>query len=139
MSFQEIDFFTGAKNLQGLHSIGDNLFEKEELKDYTTIFLNIKNLRFYNLLYGEKNGNYILRVYSMMSQNFIGSNGFFAHLGGDNFVSLIKTDFVKEYLRFISKVVIPIDANGVMQNVNINVRAGIAPIQSGTSFPWLRH
>jgi EAL domain-containing protein (putative c-di-GMP-specific phosphodiesterase class I)/GGDEF domain-containing protein len=135
MSFQEIDFFTGAKNLQGLHSIGDNLFEKDELKDYTTIFLNIKNLRFYNLLYGEKNGNYILRVYSMMSQNFIGSNGFFAHLGGDNFVSLIKTDFVKEYLKFISKVVIPIDANGVMQNVNINVRAGIAPIQSGTSFP----
>ena len=133
-SFQETDFFTGAKNLQGLQSIGDNLFEKDELKDYTAIFLNIKNLRFYNLLYGEKNGSYILRVYAMMSQNFIGSNGFFAHLGGDNFVSLIKTNFVKDYLKFISKVVIPIDADGVMQNININVRAGIAPIQSGTPF-----
>ena len=106
ISYQETDFYTGAKNLQGLHTIGDLLFEHNELSLYTVIFLNIKNLRFYNLLHGEKNVNYMLRVYTMMTINFLKDKGFFAHLGGDNFVTLIKSENLPEYFKFTSNILL---------------------------------
>lgn len=134
ISYQETDFYTGAKNLQGLHTIGDLLFEHNELSLYTVIFLNIKNLRFYNLLHGEKNVNYMLRVYTMMTINFLKDKGFFAHLGGDNFVTLIKSENLPEYFKFTSNILIPVDSNGIMQNVSIATRAGVYDIQPGVPF-----
>lgn len=134
ISYKETDFYTGAKNLQGLHTIGDLLFEHNELSLYTVIFLNIKNLRFYNLLHGEKNVDYMLKVYTMMTLDFLKDKGYFGHLGGDNFVALIKTEFVPDYLKFSSKIVIPVDSNGIMQSVSISARAGVFNIQPGVPF-----
>lgn len=134
VSFQETDVATGAKNLEGLQAIGAMLFEQDELKNYSVLFMNIKNFRFLNHLYGEKNGNYILKLFTMMSKDFISQKGYFGRLGGDNFVALIKSEIVNDYLQFLSSISIPVDSNGTMHNVSIKTRIGISSIPQGLPF-----
>lgn len=127
LTLQSQDTTTGIMNLLGIRNIADELFKKGDLKNYTVMFLNIKNQRFYNMRFGNKNGDSIIQLYAMMNSTFLTDKGHIGRLGGDNFVVLIKSEFVKDFLNHLSSLEIPVDFNGKMQKIQVQSRAGIAP------------
>ena len=59
-----MDATTGAVNAEGLHILGDELFDKNLLKNYIGIYANIKNFRYINQRMGSKLGDMVLRKYT---------------------------------------------------------------------------
>lgn len=119
---------TGAANLHGLLNRGSELREKGELKNYTSVFLNIKNFKFINRTMGMKDGDRILRGFVDSMYGFLLPDEVICRLGGDNFVILIRDDRVEKFLKIISPMSLSIEDNGRRETVNVFFRVGLYDI-----------
>lgn len=123
---QETDTLTGALNTAGIIRLGNMIAEKKLLQRFTVVFFNIKKFRQINDVVGSKNGDVILSSYVKMTTNFLGKDGSIARLGGDNFVTIVKSYRLGDYLKFLENVRITVDCEGAKKTAIINVKAGIA-------------
>lgn len=58
-----------------------------------------------------------------MTTNFLGKDGSIARLGGDNFVTIVKSYRLGDYLKFLENVRITVDCEGAKKTAIINVKA----------------
>ncbi len=125
---QNIDMLTGSLNMMGFQRKVDELYAKNQLSEYASVFANIKNFKYINQQFGSNNGDYILKQYSMAVRNFLGENGLFCRLGGDNFVTLVKKYCLLRYIAFVTGMPVTVDNKGQKEDVRIDFKSGVFPI-----------
>lgn len=128
------DSLTGALNLHGFQEAVGEILSKNKIQDYSVILLNFKNFKYINQKVTTDNGDIILRKYSMMVQGFLKNKGYIARLGSDNFLVLTPKGRLKDFIRFIETITIPVNNKGTMEEIKINVRAGIYETNEETTF-----
>lgn len=125
------DGTTGAHNVTGITRFIGSLCSQGVESDYTALFINIKNFRYITQSLGPKNGDTVLKKYSMRIHDFLKNDEVFGRLGGDNFVAVVKNEHLEEFLDLISAVHLHINQNGKITTFDVAARAGIYPIQKG--------
>ena len=70
----------------------------------------------------------------MMVQGFLEKQGYIARLGSDNFLVLTPKEKLKDFIRFIEGISISVNNKGTVEDVKINVRAGIYETNEETTF-----
>lgn len=128
------DSLTGALNLHGLQEVVAEILSQQKIQNYSVILLNFKNFKYINQKVTTDNGDIILRKYSMMVQGFLEKQGYIARLGSDNFLVLTPKEKLKDFIRFIEGISISVNNKGTVEDVKINVRAGIYETNEETTF-----
>ena len=123
------DALTGALNANGFQKEVVKILKTGRAAEYASIFSNIRNFKYINAQFGPTNGDLILRVYCIQNAHFLGKNGFFCRLGGDNFMAFVKKSYLEQYLDFTRLVNIPVGHNGKTMQVGISVKQGVYEIQ----------
>lgn len=123
------DLMTGISNTNGFSLFANNLIKKNELCNYTILFINLKNFKFVNQNFGASAGDDVLKKYAIRVSRLLNSDEIFARLGGDNFVCLVKKENEEELLRSLSSFRINISIDDIVHSVDTPSRIGIYHIK----------
>lgn len=128
------DSLTGALNLHGFQEAVGDIMSMGEIQNYSAVLLNFKNFKYINQKVTTDNGDIILHKYSMMVQGFLEKQGYIARLGSDNFLVLCPKSRLKDFINFIENITISVNNRGNVEDIKINVRAGIYEANDETTF-----
>ncbi|MGN0437612.1 MAG: putative bifunctional diguanylate cyclase/phosphodiesterase [Lachnospiraceae bacterium] len=127
-----IDKLTGVANEEQLFIFMGRLLEAGKLSQYSSNFINIKNMKLFNEFYGNKQGNQILKTYATKIKDFVGRTGCVCRLGGDNFFVVIEKEREDDLLTFLKELCVEIILPGDrFEFVKIDSRVGYYNIQIG--------
>lgn len=119
------DNLTGVANTDGFTRYIGMLAAKGELVNYAAAFMNIKNFKYVNKVYGSRQGDILLKQFAESMSRFIGTDGKFARLGGDNFILLIKKGRVNDLRVFIDALSFEMGEGEITQAYDLRLRMGI--------------
>ena len=119
------DNLTGVANTDGFTRYVGMLAAKGELVNYAAAFMNIKNFKYVNKVYGSRQGDKLLKLFAESMSRFIGTDGKFARLGGDNFILLIKKGRVNDLRVFIDALSFEMGEGEITQAYDLRLRMGI--------------
>ncbi len=96
-----------AKHLNPLSGLPGNLVIEHRLQqcvnsgNYSVAYLDIDNFKAYNDVYGFENGDLILKLLSSIIVRNICDDEFVGHIGGDDFVIIVRSRVEADYFRNI--------------------------------------
>ena len=122
---QRSDSLTGALNSTGFQEIAGSLIQDGVIGQYSTVFTNIKNFKIINQQVGGHNGDIVIQNFCNSTSEFLGENGFFSRLGGDNFLALVKTSILQKYLAFLQDINMTLQVRGKEFPLHVEVKTGI--------------
>lgn len=122
---------TGAMNITGLMKAAAKLKSTDELHNYTTAFMNIKDFKYINKNYGIAAGDSVLRGFTDAVYGYLLPEEVIARLGGDNFVALIRDDRVEGFLKLLAPLVLTAEKAGSSEQINVYFRIGLYDISRG--------
>ena len=122
---ERTDALTGALNAKTFQEEAGKLVMQRKASSYTVIFINIKNFKYINQQVGQRNGNVILCKFGMMLNNYIGENGLFSRLGGDNFMAFIPNETFPLFMRFMQNIIISVEHEGKTVSLHITTKMGV--------------
>lgn len=117
------DNTTGICNHIGFIRYACELMAKTGLQDYHGFRFNIKNFKVVAKRVENKHVFGIFRAYGRAIERFLGEDGKIAHLGGDNFVALVKDERVEEFIEFLSGVSVGLTNTDVP--ITLSARVGV--------------
>lgn len=123
------DNTTGICNQIGFARYACGIMAKTGLQGYHSFRFNIKNFKIIAKRVGNKQVFNVFRAYGRAIEHFLGDNGKLAHLGGDNFLALVKDECVEEFLDFLSGV--PVGLTDTETPIILNARVGAYNNQLG--------
>ena len=127
---------TGLPNASGyLYKITELMKKVGSLNKYTAFYFNLKDFGEINKTYGREKGDEMLLQYASYINDFIGKDEVLGHLGGDNFMALIKNKRKEDFIRLISEVTLMADVDGNSEDVQIFSTIGIWEINSDVTDP----
>ncbi len=94
----------GISNHIGFFRYACEIMAKTGLQDYHSFRFNIKNFKIIAKSIGNKQVFDVFRAYGHAIEHFLGEDGKLAHLGGDNFLALVKDEKVEGFLDFLTGV-----------------------------------
>lgn len=120
------DNMTGMMNLAGFMQFANAAVAGGNLRRYHGFRLNIKNFKYISQQISRRTDD-VLRDYGHAIEHFLDVDEAIAHLGGDNFVGLVKDDRLDDFLKFISEV--PVQIGRDNKTTGIGARIGYYDIQ----------
>ena len=97
-----------AKHQNPLSGLAGNLIIEQKLSEcvtsatkYSVAYLDIDNFKAYNDLYGFENGDLVIKLLAGILRNSVSEEQFVGHIGGDDFVVIIKDHVTKDYFKNI--------------------------------------
>ena len=118
-------YLTGLPNAGGYIreimkvNIGDNIL------NYTAFSFNLKGFGNINQRYGMNIGDTILKNAALSVANFLEDDEILGHLGGDNFVALIKKDRKIIFCRFLNGVEVEVPFEHKRDKIKISATIGL--------------
>ena len=85
------------------------LIAKNEITQYTAMYINLKRFSAVNLQLGKKIGNVVMRGFVKHIDMLTGDDGFVARIGGDNFAVLCKQELTDTILEALSGTAVTFD------------------------------
>ena len=126
------DRLTGVANEAQLYRYMAGLLEVGAFGQYCSNFINIKNMKLFNEIYSDAQGNQILKSYATKIKDFVGKKGCACRLGGDNFLVLIETEREEDFLVFLKELCVEITLPGDrIEFIKIDSRLGYYPLKPG--------
>ena len=122
------DGMTGAYNQAGIFAFTQQ-FIRENLKDYTAFFINLKNYKYINKSMGNQMGDLALRTFVKQILLFLDKTELIARLGGDNFFVLTKKNRQKEFIDKFKITELNLSQGPKPVDVRIQTRIGVYPIE----------
>lgn len=120
-----LDRMTGVCNTEGFMRYGGMLMAQGRLVDYAAAFINIKNFKYANQLFGNRQGDVLLRKFAQAMDSFVKDDGKFARLGGDNFIVIIKKGRITDLRGFVDALSFEMGEGEARQLYDIRLRMGI--------------
>jgi len=135
---EETDNVTNVLNLAGIMHVGELLNIKKVLSKFSVLALNINNFTNYNTQYGHVNGDLILKAYANTISDFIGKDGIIGRIGADNFIVIIATSKVTDFLNFLKNFTIHVELDDMeKETIGFSTRVGICDGNVSQYFPQL--
>jgi len=119
------DPLTGVPNNNALMRFGNLRQYSGQLDGYAAVFINIKNFRYVNMTFGNRQGDILLRMFAQKMHRFMESDEIFARLGGDNFSMLIKKERLDLFTGFMDDMKFNVGEGTGTKQFEIKVRMGI--------------
>ncbi len=119
------DGLTGISNTAGFMRFGNILAAKNTLRNYTVVFVNIKNFKYINRTIGARGGDRLLVEFAQSCKATLDPEETIGRMGGDNFTILIKKEHEKSFLDFIKQISLSIELGNGFRTFDIEVRAGV--------------
>lgn len=128
-------YITGLPNSGGYMAKAVELFRRGVLPEYTAFFFNIKGFGNVARRYGQQEGNFIIKRYGKAVKDFAHDDEVVGHLGGDNFVAMMKKERRQEFISFLSAVPAMAERGGKTENFNLSATVGVYEIDENTKDP----
>ena len=97
-----------AKHQNPLSGLAGNLIIEQKLSQcvlsttkYSVAYVDIDNFKAYNDIYGFENGDLVIKLLADILRNYISDEHFIGHIGGDDFVVIIKDHITEDYFKDI--------------------------------------
>lgn len=126
------DGLTGIANDTQLFRYMNTIYSAGRLPEYCTDFINIKNMKLANEMFGQEMGDILLNKFANTIKNYIGDDGCIARFGGDNFGVIILEKRHRKFLNFMKKLDICLDMpDGQRVTYKVEARIGYYKIKEG--------
>ena len=99
-----IHYLTGLPNSGGYIMDVANLGKRGDILKYTAFYFNLKGFGNLNQRYGNEGGDYLIKAVAENIKIFLEDDEILGHLGGDNFVALVKKDRKVKFCRLLNGV-----------------------------------
>ena len=119
------DILTGVGTVEYMRIFAEKLCAFRKIQYYTSIFLNIKNLRYINRMVGNDLGDLILKDYARILKKFINRGEAVCHMGGDNFLVLIYKHRVQDFIALLNSINIQVNVKGTVKEIPVRAHGGI--------------
>ncbi|MBQ8903558.1 MAG: GGDEF domain-containing protein [Oscillospiraceae bacterium] len=129
------DIATGLANANGLVTTGNIYASQGILKDYTAMYLNLRNFKYINGQIGNKYGDAVIKAYATALARNAVDGEIIARLGGDNFAILVRSERKDQFIKLIGGIDLDVEFNGTKNHFCIEARAGIYDIKDGDTMP----
>ncbi|WP_019678349.1 putative bifunctional diguanylate cyclase/phosphodiesterase [Ruminococcus flavefaciens] len=108
--------------------------KEEHIDEYAAIYFNLKKFSIVNQQIGRENGTRVMKQFiSIIDAHLEGEDEVICHIGGDNFIVLLKQDKLQPILKLLSGTGISIDEN-MTERIFISATAGVYIIPDMDSF-----
>lgn len=97
------DSLTNLLNLEGLYKFTNQINNEDK---YVYVFSNIKNFKYINTIFDRADADIILKKYSKELTLMLDCDEALCRPGGDNFISLIKKNNLKKYIKKLEHIII---------------------------------
>ena len=94
-------YLTGLPNAGGYLPYLRQYMEDGTLQDYNSYYFNLRGFSLVNRRFGNDEGNEIIKRYAAALDAFADHGEVVGHLGGDNFVALIRKEKTGDFLKMI--------------------------------------
>ncbi|MCR5201947.1 MAG: GGDEF domain-containing phosphodiesterase [Lachnospiraceae bacterium] len=129
------DSLTGALIYKELFRRGGIMVARGTLSKYSAIFMNIKNFKFINKTVGNNYGDDLMAEFAERILMFLDENESLTRLGGDNFVVLVLTQRLDNFISLFDDMMIEVNAGDKHETFKIEVRMGIYNIKPHDTMP----
>lgn len=119
------DALTEADNQASLTRFIGKTIAQGRIKEYATIFINLKNFKYVNKSMGSQAGDLALKVFVSSAKVFLAADEMIARMGGDNFVVIIKKDNVDTFVSKFTTLPISINVGPKPLSFSVQSRMGV--------------
>ena len=126
---------SGLPNASGYMKEVDRIKKENSISEYAAFYFNIKRFGNINRDIGQENGDDLLRAYSEKLKDFIQDDEAIGHLGGDNFMALVRKERQDALTEFLSGVKIGMDIGGMKRTFTLSATIGIWEIDDDNIEP----
>lgn len=124
------DATTGLRNTFGMIQLEGTI----KASEYACIFLNIKNFNFYNRLYGDQNGNILLKLIGLkLRENLEENLEFVCRPGGDHFCIFLKKEKLAEKLFKLQNFEVVLNYENKDELIKFNFWTGVYNAEKNTT------
>ena len=125
------DPMTGAYNQSGIFAFCQHVL-KDNIKDYTAIFINLKNFKYINKNLNSQMGDLALKMFTRQMLQFLDEKELVARLGGDNFFILVKKVHLDDFIEKFTTCELVMSQGPKPMNIRLQARMGVYPIEEKT-------
>ncbi len=97
-------FLTGLPNQGGYLKWVKQIFEQQNLLAYDAYYFNLRSFGLVNRRFGQVEGDNVIRRYAEFLKAFRAPDECIGHLGGDNFVAMIRKERHEAFLHLLSEI-----------------------------------
>lgn len=115
------DIKTGFLNIDGYKKTADERIKSAEDDFYNMIFFNIHKFRTINEIYGYTVGNKVIESMGRKVIDFIDDDEIFGRMGGDDFSVLVKKSNTESFLKYISRISIPVKTEKLNDDIEVSL------------------
>lgn len=128
-------YLTGLPNSGGFLTFATQKMIAGEIKKYNSYYFNLKGFGLINRRFGNEETDNIILRYSKVLLEFCADDEIIGHLGGDNFVALIRKEHTGDFLRLLEKTEVYGIRDGEKLPVYISAVAGVYDIDDSLKAP----
>ncbi len=128
-------YLTGLPNSGGFLSFATQKMLAGELKKYNSYYFNLRGFGLINRRYGPEETDNIIVRYSRILLEFTSEDELIGHLGGDNFVALIRKEKTEAFLNLLQKTETFGIKDGAKVPITISAVAGVFDIDDSVKNP----
>ena len=118
------NLITMLPNSAGFVRIIQQHFQDQTICQYNGFYFNLKSFGLLSYKYGGAEGDLMIKRYAVAVRKWLAEDETLAHLGGDNFMALVKKSRTAEFLHFLEKVEVTAKYMGRIVPVYIAAAAG---------------
>ena len=122
---QMMHYLTGLPNAGGYLKEVSLRIKNGTIIGYTAFCFNLKGFGNINQRYGLESGNRILVQFTGMATKFLLEDEVLGHLGGDNFVALIKRERKEKFCRLLNGIEVEIPTQNNTEKIKIQSTIGL--------------
>lgn len=126
---------TMLPNSAGFVRIIQQHCQDQTICQYNGFYFNLKSFGLLSYKYGGPEGDLMIKRYAVAVRKWLAEDETLAHLGGDNFMALVKKSRTAEFLHLLEKVEITAKYMGRIVPVYIAAAAGVYEITAKNRDP----
>lgn len=126
---------TMLPNSAGFVRIIQQHFQDQTICQYNGFYFNLKSFGLLSYKYGGAEGDLMIKRYAVAVRKWLAEDETLAHLGGDNFMALVKKSRTEEFLHLLEKVEVTAKYMGRIVPVYIVAAAGVYEITAKDGDP----
>lgn len=131
------NYLTMLPNSGGYMDRVGEAFAEGKISDYNAYYFNLKGTGLLNVRYGPSECDWILRRYADHCRAFVEPDECIGHLGGDNFVAMIRKDRETEFEAFLSGTETYAVVGETRVPITIRSTCGMMRMDETLPGPWM--
>ncbi|WP_197029578.1 GGDEF domain-containing phosphodiesterase [Butyrivibrio sp. AE3004] len=128
-------YLTGLPNAGGFIAFATKKMLSGSITSYNSYYFNLKGFGLINRRFGSEETDNIIRRYARTLLEFCNEDEVIGHLGGDNFVALIRKERTGDFLGLLQKTEVYGIRDGAKIPVTISAVAGVYDIDDSLKNP----